>query len=476
MTTQNLFLQENTLYKKRVMLWLLFALSILSLFTTITLPYQGEEAVYTLTSLEMWYYNEWFAPLAYGNDYGRPPLFNWAIIPLATLLDWKQVLVASRLVTVLSTIGSACILGGLTQRLFQNKTLSLFTLCIFLSGDLLFRRGWLAYADPLFSFFVFLAIASLWLCLESKRKTWLGLAVVGLIASYLTKALTGYAFYAGALLVLLCRHPNRRVLWTPGSIALHSFALGFILLWDYCFSHSSHSAVMISDILTKFNLENAVAYLVKLMTFPLDTLYRFLPCSGLLLYFVLKDRVTQKPSLQLFKNDTLKTLLWIVLINYIPYWIAPFVRIRYLLPLYPFISILIAYGLTELGKQDKTRMNLSLLALWLCLLLKYSVSVGIPYYEKQYKRDFKATAEDIIKRVGKYPLYTNNMAATGLSVTAHLDILRLPKAPLEVSPKKWKNAFVLTYSPDFPNTKVVKIYPFDKSSVYLLCRGKACRK
>src|SRR5436190_17665087 len=107
---------HTLVYKNHRILWAIVALSIISFLTTLGLPYQGEEAVYTLTSLEMWYQKQWFVPILCGSEYGRPPLFNWAIIPLATALGWNKMLIASRIVAFIATLGSTFLLYFFTNR------------------------------------------------------------------------------------------------------------------------------------------------------------------------------------------------------------------------------------------------------------------------------------------------------------------------------------------------------------------------
>src|SRR5262245_12735933 len=94
-------------------LWWLYAAACLSFFTTLTLPYVGEEAVYTITSLEMRWSGDFFVTTLYGTNYGRPPLLNWLVIALAELLGWDRVLLASRLVTAASTMATGLILAWL---------------------------------------------------------------------------------------------------------------------------------------------------------------------------------------------------------------------------------------------------------------------------------------------------------------------------------------------------------------------------
>lgn len=511
--------RDGILDKYRMLLFTFFILSILSFLTTLQLPYLGEEAVYTISSLEMWYHKEWFTPILYGAGYGRPPLFNWCIILLAKVLHWENVLLASRLVTSLATLVSTLMLFALTQILFKNKTRSLFIVCIYLSGDLLLRRGWLAYADPLFAMGIFIAIASAWIALEKKQKAWFVLVSLGLIISYLSKALTGFVFYGISFLVLARLHPNRRLLISPFSILMHLGSLFFIFIWNKNFSQGIHNQSMMSDILRRIALPDFSSYVLKIMTYPFDTFIRCFPYGALLLYFAImlywRERSKQATSnicqtechnasvptssylsnffsfssLSSFSSasscsrrsifpislhNSIRILFWILILNYIPYWFSPFARIRYLLPLYPFFAIFVAYMFIHWEEKIKC-IKTTLLWMGGCLILKYAMALVIdPYYEKQYRGDYQATAQKILDEVGNFPLYTNNVSATGLSVTAYLDILRLPKAPLSHPPEEWPQGFFLSNVNDYPNTQISRIFVLGSRKMYLLCRGKAC--
>ena len=80
------------------LLWTLYGIAALSFATTLTLPYIGEEGIYTITAMEMKARGEYFINTLYGTNHGQPPLLNWLVIPLADALGWQHVLVASRLV------------------------------------------------------------------------------------------------------------------------------------------------------------------------------------------------------------------------------------------------------------------------------------------------------------------------------------------------------------------------------------------
>lgn len=466
-------------YKNLRLLWLIFWLSALSFLTTLHLPYNGEEAVYTITSLEMWFNQAWISPTQYGLNYGRPPLLNWLMVPLASLLGWENVLLASRCIASFSTLLTAAILMWITQRLFKEKSFAIWTGILYLSGDLLFRRGWLAYADPFFSFFVFTAIALAWIALEENKTLLFLLASICLIASFLTKAITGYVFYGIALFVLACQHQNRARLLSPIAIISLLLSLLFPILWNYFFSQGAHGQSMIFDVLAKLSGENLASYFLKILLFPFNTWLRWLPVSGILLYvFLLAKRqhlpFTQKQSAD-FKH--FKIAFWIFLLNVLPYWLAPQAHLRYLLPLYPLFALCSAYIILRFPKSP---IRLTLVLLISCLVLKYILGLwGYGFIDKKIRGDYRAIAQDILKKTAPYPICIQDVTATGLSVTAEIDVLHLPKPPLRYCEVQGNNDFLLLSSPDvlpLPNGKMLQVYPVGNHKLYLFCRGLACQQ
>jgi 4-amino-4-deoxy-L-arabinose transferase-like glycosyltransferase len=449
-------------------LWLIVAL--LSLLTTLPLPYVGEESVYTLTSLEMAFNHEWFVPTLYGANYARPPLFNWLIIPVAHLLGWTHVLVASRLVTFGATVCTSLVLMWFTQKCFKNKTLTLFCALLYVSGDVLFRRGWLAYADPLFSFFIFGAIACLWIAIEEERSSFLCLAMIGLIASFLTKALTGYIFYGISAFVLFCRYyhsePSKRwFLIKPYSLILHGIAIVFPVVWNIYVTEGAHGGAMIRDVLVKLNFAQLTNYIFKVLWFPFDVFSRWLPVSVLVVYFWVKHIKAKKPE-NVLKGRHAKTAVWILGLNILPYWLAPETHARYIMPLYPFFALVLGCLIWQLGKPA---VRTTFLWLVVCIVLRYVAGIwGFPYYEAHYRGNYKFVAEDILSIVQDKPLYVNDVTAAGSSVAAEIDAKLFPGRTLKYPDKAFKQGFLISHMPDFPDTDIVKTYKLGNQTVYLL--------
>lgn len=459
---------ENRQYI-RYGLWLIVAA--LSFLTTLSLPYIGEEAVYTLTSLEMAANHEWRVPLFYGTAYTRPPLFNWLIISLAHLLGWAHVLIASRLVTMVATVCTGILLMWLVQKFFKNKTLTLFCALVYLSGDMLFRRGWLAYADPLFSFFVFGAIACLWVAIEENRHRLLFFSALGLIASFLTKALTGYVFYAVAVIVLFYRYYSTKrffLLFKPLSLILHGIAIAFPFVWNAYVTEGEHGSAMVHDMLAKLSFVQFKTYILKVLGFPFDVFLRWAPVSIFLVYFWAQNRFRERaqnnfpPKL----NQHAKTALWIVILNLMPYWLAPETHARYIMPLYPLIAFALGYWIWQLGNHA---IRATFLVMSFCIVLRYVVGMwAFPYYEAHYRGNYKVIAQDILSITQGKPLYVNDVTSVGISVAAQIETISFPDIRLTFPGNTLKKGFLISHIPDFPHAHIQKVYTLGSQKVYLL--------
>lgn len=99
----------------------------------------------------------------------------------------------------------------------------------------------------------------------------------------------------------------------------------------------------------------------------------------------------------------------------------------YMLPLYFFIALVLAFALWYLPKRFfKTVIY------WLApaILFKY-VELALMYYYQFYDRvDYIEAARQVILQTKGFPIYSSNFVATGLSVVAEIDQLIYPSPPL----------------------------------------------
>ena len=449
----------------------LMLLAALSFAPALAFYYVGEEAIFPIVSLEMWQRHDWIRQHLFGLNLQHNPLFNWMIIPLAALAGWEYVLPVARAITVTATLATAAMTGWLTFRLLRDGMLAWFAALIYLTlADVLMYRGWLAYVDPLFGFFVFAAIAALWVACEERRPALIGLAVLSLTCAFMSKALTAYVFYGGAALVLMVEPRRRRVLLSAQSLVLHAAAALAPLLWlSLLPGNSGQGTRMFGEILAKIAPRNAVEYLQHLAGFPAETVLRLSPAILLVAFFAWRRRIAVGAEIA----PHLKCAMWIALLGYLPYWFSPHGAIRYLVPVYPVIGFALALLLWSAGEQARQSTRRWLLGV---IALKFFAAVVLfPYYQSHYRgENYAIAARDIIERAGHHPLYTTSDTASGLSVAGYIDAYWRRADPIQWPPEGWTTGFVLAEEIDSAVGEVSARYKLGGDELFLLCRGAAC--
>ncbi len=437
----------------------------------------GEEGVYTITSMEMAHRSEWRTPTFYGEPYPRPPLMNWLVIPLAHITGWENVLVASRLVSALATVGTGCLLFAFVSRVYRNSRLAFMSTLFFFSGDVLFFRGWLAYADPLFGFFVFLAVASLILAVHENRVEFLIGVAFGLAGSFLTKAVTGYVFYAVSLgVVCTFNKQGRKFLLKPTSILIHALVLMVPVLWLGWAEGAGSLPAMIQLVVDKLtglgSPFSPVSYLGERFAFLTESFIVLLPGSAIMILLIFQNRTL--PSLK--DKSLARIVAWLVFLNYLPYLFALSTNIRYILPLYPWCALLFALLVSKPEGLPLRKWMVPLFSVMVAMKLVFMTGAFLWYKTNGHLDAYPNAARQVMAATGSHPLYVVDSSSLGLSVTAHIDSLGFPKPPLTKPGPGWTDAFVLAREYQFPNDRVVATYPLPGGTLYLRCRGTACPK
>lgn len=449
--------------------WILFLFAALSFLTTLPIQYVGEEAVYPLMSYEMSFHGKYLIPVMYGENYWRPPLYNLMIIPVANGIGWDYMLIAARLVTLTATLMSALLLAWFVRRLTADKIFAVFTALVYLTlGDVLFYGGWLCYADPVFSLFVLASIVLGWTSLAEKRYSYLAGAVLALTAAFLTKVLTAYIFYGTAMLIIAYRNRRLSFLYSWRSIFLHGLALMIPALWYHSMPSTGSSYNIFTDITSKLHPESWQQYFTQVFTFPLQTLEQLLPIAGMLLYAYWRKQALGKWR----EHPAMVTVLLIVSVNYLPYWLAPQSGIRYLMPLYPLAAVILGY-MSFHGAPKVRGWAVNWLIAAIVLKFIFGFWVG-PYLYNERKGSFETVARDIVSITGQHNLYALDSAASGISTVAYIDRMIFPKAPLISPPAQFDNGFVISYTLNQNLGMLYKKYYIAGDDIYLLCRGTAC--
>lgn len=447
----------------------LLLLAALSFVPTLFFHTVGEEGIYTISSMEMWFNHNWLVQTMYGHDLQRPPLMNWLVIPLAELLGWTHVLVVTRLVSVAATLGMAGWLFWLARRLFGDRDFALFAALACLTlADLTLYRGWLAYTDPTFAFFTFGAMATLWVASLERNRLWLLASIVLISCALLTKAFTAYVFYGTAALVLLRQREARSFLLSPASLATFALALVVPVIWFTSLPQTGRQGgSMFAEILMKLSAQGWSAYLEHFLTYPLETAFRLSPAVLLAAYLLLRKRVTAPEAEPVhFRNGILITLLCLL-----PYWLSPQGGIRYLLPIYPLIALV--------GARLIWRASVSALAMrWFAGVIAFKFAFALilfPWYQHSFRgANYVTAAHDIAAQTAGHPLYVDDPRSVTENIVSEIDLQRLPQnPPLRMPPASWENGFLLAMTPDTGSTVFSKLR-IANDDLYLLCRGTAC--
>lgn len=446
--------------------WLLFGLAALSyLITLFAVQYTGEEAVYTITAYEMWYDGQALAPTQYGIPYLRPPLYNWLIIGITSLIGWKHALVAARLVSALATLASGLLLAGFVRRLWGDRVRAAFCALVFITlWDVLGYYGWLAYSDPVFALCTLAAMLAAWLAVAERRAVWFVPALLAAGAGFLTKALTAYVFYGVALGVVVWQARAWRFAVSPKVILIHVLGLIVPLCW-YAVAPTGQGMAggMTRDILGKLAAAGVGAYLHQVLMFPVQTFANLMPLGAVACWVAWRVKRGGQP---VFDTPT-RLAGWIALINFLPYWLAPQSGGRYLLPLYGLCALVIAAPLfaTPASRRLTLRWAVAIIA------FKYLAAAWLfPAYTHAKRADVAAIAADIQQRTAGMPLYAVDDAWVGLSVVSTLDMARVPAPPLRTPPADLRDGFIIAGVPDARLGQVARAY----KGTFLLCRGTAC--
>lgn len=454
--------------------WYLWAA--LCFVPTLFFFYVGEEGVYTITAMEMWQHGEYWRTVMYGaldgGTNGRPPLFNWLIIPLAHLLGWSQVLLASRIVTVAATLLTSLTVAWLAQQLWRDRTVTWMAALLYLcTADVLLYRGWLAYADPLFALFVVLAVALTWVACLRERYSLLLAVGLATFAAVLAKAFTVYVFWLTCVLVLGRTQRYRQFLLTPRAWLCYALSIAPPLLWFGLGTDTSQQSTrLVADVMTRLAFTGWADYAAHLFSYPLEMGASLLPAS----YFVAliawrrwRNTATAQPL-----PEAVWASLWMVLLCIAPYWLAPSGGPRYVLPVYALLVLPAAY----LAMHD---LPFVLIRRWLlCLLVLATLLnlVAYPYYQRVVRgANYERMAQQIVQSYGSWPIYATNVTSTGLSVVAHIDTLRWPQAAVVWPPADFVEGIVIARAGSDFAAPVLGTLKIDKDSVLLLCRGRPCK-
>ena len=448
--------QLITVENVRPLLIFLAWMSVVWMFFPIHIQLIGEESVFAV------YFQNMVQTSDYMNAFYRPPLFLWVSMGLDHLFHFDSIELPLRMASILSSVCGALFAGLFAHKVFQKEHAALLGFLVFLTlGEIQFWYGWLGYADAMFMFFIFSSMVSIWLAAQEEKTSWYLLAVVLINAAFFTKALSAYLFFFTTLAVSAYGFGSWRFFLRPAQLLILPLLAVAPMLWASLHGSGaeSTSAGLVEDIARRFTTIDMVSYLKHVVVFPVEFLARMAPVSLLLIYVMFRQ-----PPAQYDKE--IRMIALIFLINYLPYWLAPFSNMRHVVPLYGWGSLVLTYLLLQ---YDFKVRQTALVAIAVVLFLKIPFSFwGLPFLkERDETQAFLPVAEDMIVQVKGEAIRQSSVSFTGFAVTAYINQIQKGQPNILFYTPQDHGVYVIAHE-QLAGTQLVKKYTLFNDPVYLL--------
>jgi 4-amino-4-deoxy-L-arabinose transferase-like glycosyltransferase len=314
-------------------------------------PLYLEEPRRAIIAMEMACSGNYWAPTLFGEwYYNKPPVFNWLLLVFEGLGRMLGDSPFHEFWLRLPTVGSVLAIAGLIYWAGQKAVHRLFgaraALLFLTSGGILLFFSILAEIDLFYALLVFAGMLSTWHFGRQQAYFALFLSAYTFCAlGLLTKGLPSLPFTAITLLVYFADQRRIAKLFSLAHI-LGILLLG-VLAGAYIFEYSRHHSPeyllrnLVGESLRRTPAHTPLLSLPRhIIFFPLNILADMLP--GALAGLLLLRRDVRNVLLE--RHPFIRFCTLMLLANLLLYWISPGTRIRYVYPLFPFISILLAWA------------------------------------------------------------------------------------------------------------------------------------
>ncbi len=446
--------------KEKLFLTLIF-IGYISLFINLNLyEFRNEESLRTIVSFEMKYFQNWFQPTVLGEYYYlKPPLFNWLIITSSFIFKWSEF--TARFVSLLFLGLTMIGIYIFSYKLLKDKIISLLSTLIYLTFiDILFWYGYLAEIDITLTFFVFITLYFQLFGFLNKNQKYIYISGILVGITFLLKGFPAYLFYALTFVGLTIYTKRFKEFFNPAwwiatSIAITIPIIVFLKSENF---YKYINSLLIESLVRAEGETDITKFFKHILTYPLLNFKQLLPTS---LFFLIGLFMLRRNQIKSKIPDTIKILIVIVFINYLPYLLAVESRGRYIIPLFPFIAIIFAFFINKIKSEKFLKSFYYTLIVIVVIRLILGI-VGFPILMK-YKESRRKIAYDIAKKID----ISKNIAfdcTSEKSVALYLDFIR--NKPV-VKSKFLENWDYLISCNNLKNFKIVEIYKLKKNTIYL---------
>jgi 4-amino-4-deoxy-L-arabinose transferase-like glycosyltransferase len=297
-----------------------------------------DEAIRAIVAFEMLQRGDFITPTIGGEPYlMKPPVFNWILAGFFQLTgSYSETVI--RMPVILSIVFYSITIFLFTRKEFGNRFALVNALAFATYGRIIFYESLHGLIDVTFSWLTYSFFMLSWHFFVRKKYLALFLVAYAITAvSYLLKGLPSLFFVAVTLLILFIQGKQFKMLFNwrhfTGIGLLVLVIGGYYLLY---FSRNTLDPGQVFEVLTgevtrrtvvKFGIWKTILHL---FTYPFENIYHFLPWSVMVILLF------RKGSLAFIRhNKRLNYMMWVFLLNIIPYWTSPEAYARYILMLIP---------------------------------------------------------------------------------------------------------------------------------------------
>ncbi len=338
-------------------LGLLLAVLTISLLVNLgTFPVHHEEPRRGIIAFEMMKARNFIQPTVLAKPYfKKPPLHNYILVIFYKLFGVNEF--SLRLPSVIAVILISMLLF-LFSKPFIGSEIALDASMIFpTSWMVLFGYSTKCEPDMIFTLFVFLSI-SIFMYFFYRNKelyAWI-FGYFFTSAAFLTKGLPAIAFFWISILVYLLFYRKVSELISIKHILGLLIGLSPIIIYILLIP-DKHSAFqsLLSEATERTALDYSIStFTSRFLSFPVRLVLSLFPWSFILLFLLAKRKI----SLKLPNDNFVRLNLLMVLANLIIYLVSPGTRMRYVLPIFPFASIVFAYYLKDFKIDAKRAFSI----------------------------------------------------------------------------------------------------------------------
>ncbi len=309
-----------------------------------------EEPRRGIIALEMIYSHNYLQPTVLTEPYfKKPPLHNWFTVISSKLLGEVSE-VSLRLPSTFMALLTALFLF-LFARSFIGERKALLSSMVFLTTwTVLVGYSTKCEPDVTFTFFSFLSIASWYYFYKRGRVllSWVSGYTFSALA-FLTKGIPGFVFFFVSVFIALFLERKLRSFFSVGNLIGALIGVFIVSAWMFSVPFDKTIGALLGEVTSRtLSSYDFLHALKSILSFPFRYVLALFPWSFVIAIYLFRRKFNVS-----FDGDFLKFLISVVFVNSIIYMFSPGTRLRYLMPLFPFISIVFAYILSDVYLEHK---------------------------------------------------------------------------------------------------------------------------